>query len=96
MIAVTGATGQLGRLVVEELLKTTEAKYIVAAVRNTEKAKGFADCGVQVRETDYSRPETLATAFHGVSRLLLISGNDLSNREMQHEAVINAAKAADI
>lgn len=96
MIVVTGATGQLGRLVIEELLKTTEAKDIIAAVRTPAKASGFADRGVQVREADYSRSETLAAAFSGASRLLLISGNELGKREQQHKAVIDAAKSAGV
>jgi NAD(P)H dehydrogenase (quinone) len=94
MIVVTGATGQLGRLVIDELLKTTEAKNIIAAVRTPAKAKGLVDRGIQVREADYSRPETLATAFEGASKLLLISGNDLGKREEQHKAAIDAAKSA--
>jgi NAD(P)H dehydrogenase (quinone) len=96
MIVVTGATGQLGRLVIDELLKTTEAKNIIAAVRTPAKAKDFAGQGVQVREADYSRPETFAAAFHGASRLLLISGNEMGKRIEQHKAVIDAAKAAGI
>ena len=96
MIAVTGATGQLGRLVIDELLKTTEAENIVAAVRTPAKANALRDRGVQVREADYSRPETLTNAFQGASRLLLISGNDLGKREKQHRAVIDAAKAAGV
>jgi NAD(P)H dehydrogenase (quinone) len=96
MIVVTGATGQLGRIVIDELLKTTEAKNIIAAVRTPAKASGHAERGVQVREADYSRPETLATAFYGASRLLLISGNDLGKRVEQHRAVIDAAKSAGV
>ena len=96
MIVVTGATGQLGRLIIDELLKTTEAKNIIAAVRTPDKANGLADRGIQVREADYSRPETLATAFDGASGLLLISSNDLGKREEQHRAVIDAAKAARV
>lgn len=96
MIAVTGATGQLGRLVIDELLKTTEAKNIIAAVRTPTKASGLADRGVQVREADYSLPETLAAAFEGASKLLLISGIDLGKREEQHKAVIDAAKSAGV
>jgi NAD(P)H dehydrogenase (quinone) len=96
MIAVTGATGHLGRLVIDELLKTTQANNIIAAVRTPAKATGLADRGVQVREADYSRPETLAAACDGASRLLLISGNELGKREAQHKAVIDAAKAAGI
>ena len=96
MIVITGATGQLGRLVIDELLKSTEAKNIVAAVRTPAKGNDFAERGIQVREADYSRPETLAAAFQGASRLLLVSGNELGKREEQHKAVIDAAKAAGI
>jgi NAD(P)H dehydrogenase (quinone) len=96
MIVVTGATGQLGRLVIDELLKTIEAKDIIAAVRTPSKANDFADRGIQVREADYSRPETLAAAFKGASRLLLISGNELGKRVAQHKAVIDAAKASGV
>lgn len=96
MIAVTGATGQLGRLVIDELLKTTEAKNIIAAVRTPAKANDLADRGIQVREADYSRPETLASALNGASKLLLISGNDLGKRQDQHKTVINAAKVAGL
>jgi NAD(P)H dehydrogenase (quinone) len=96
MIVITGATGQLGRLVIDELLKTTEAKNIIAAVRTPTKAQGLIDRGIQVREADYSRPETLATAFKGAAKLLLISGTDLGKREVQHKAAIDAAKSAGI
>ena len=64
MIVVTGATGQLGRLVIDELIKRTGPENIIAAVRTPAKASALAERGVQVREADYSRPETLATAFH--------------------------------
>ena len=96
MIVVTGAAGQLGRLVIDELLKTTGAKDIIAAVRTPAKANSLADRGVQVREADYSRPETLATAFKGAAKLLLISGTDLGKREEQHKAAVDAAKSAGI
>ena len=96
MIVVCGATGHLGRLVVDELLKRTKAENIVAAVRTPAKAKTLADRAVQVREADYSRPETLATVFQGATRLLLISGNELGKRIKQHKAVIDAAKAAGV
>lgn len=91
MIAVTGATGHLGQLVIEGLLKHVPAEKIVAAVRSPEKAAGL---GVQAREADYNRPETLAKAFAGVETLLLISSNDLEARLEQHKAAIDAAKAA--
>ncbi|WP_047490836.1 SDR family oxidoreductase [Terriglobus sp. TAA 43] len=96
MIAVTGANGHLGTLVVEGLLQKVPANQIVAAVRTPSKAKAFADKGVQVREADYGRPETLDAAFAGVTKLLLISGNELGQRIAQHQAVIDAAKRAGV
>ncbi|SDT42786.1 SDR family oxidoreductase [Actinoplanes derwentensis] len=96
-IAVTGATGHLGALVVEALIaRGTAPSDIVAAVRDTTKAAGLAARGVQVREADYERPETLATAFAGVDKLLLISGNAVGQRVPQHTAVIEAAKTAGV
>jgi len=96
MIAVTGATGQLGQLVIEALLKKVPAAEIVAAVRTHAKAAALAAKGVQVREADYSRPETLTKAFEGVDRVLLISGNEVGQRIPQHKAVIDAAKTAGV
>ena len=67
MIAVTGATGHLGRLVIENLLERGVAPgQIAALVRIPEKAAGLAARGVQVRQADYSRPETLGPALQGV------------------------------
>ncbi|GGG98020.1 SDR family oxidoreductase [Silvibacterium dinghuense] len=94
MIVVTGATGQLGKLVIEALLGKVPVGQIVAAVRNPAKAADLAAKGVQVREADYARPETLATAFAGATRVLLISGSEIGQRIPQHKAVIDAAKAA--
>jgi len=96
MIAVTGATGQLGRLVVEELLKNTPANEIVAAVRNPAKAEDLNALGVDVRQADYSKPETLKTAFSGVDKLLLISSSEVGQRTAQHQAVIDTAKQAGV
>lgn len=96
MIAVTGATGQLGRLVIDALLKTVPAAQIVAAVRNVDKARDLQALGVQVRHADYTQPQTLATAFHGVDKLLLVSSSEVGQRTAQHRAVIDAAKAAGV
>ncbi len=94
MIVVTGATGHLGRLVIAELLsRGVPADGIVAAVRDPAKA---ADLGVPVREADYDKPETLATAFAGASKLLLISGNAPGVRLAQHTNAVEAAKAAGV
>lgn len=96
-IAVTGATGHLGRLVVEALIaRGTAPGDIVATVRDTAKAAGLLAQGVQVREADYDRPETLVAAFAGVDRLLLVSGNAVGQRVPQHTAVIEAAKQAGV
>lgn len=96
MIAVTGATGQLGRLVIEALLKTVPANQIVAAVRSPEKAQDLVKQGLVVRQADYSQPATLQAAFQGVSKLLLISSSEVGQRAAQHQAVIDAAKAAGV
>lgn len=94
--AVTGATGQLGRLVIDALLKTVPADKIVAAVRNPSKARDLAERGVVVREADYDRPETLAAALAGVDKLLLISSTEVSGRLPKHQAVIDAAARAGV
>ncbi|MEN4620916.1 SDR family oxidoreductase [Pantoea agglomerans] len=96
MIAVTGATGQLGRLVIDALLKKVPAGEIVAAVRTPAKAADLAALGVIVRQADYGQPETLEAAFAGVDKLLLISGSEVGQREAQHKAVIEAARAAGV
>lgn len=96
MIVITGATGQLGRLVIQNLLKTTPAAQIVAAVRSPEKAADLAALGVQVRHADYTQPASLATAFKGASKLLLISSSEVGQRLPQHKAVIEAAAQAQV
>jgi NAD(P)H dehydrogenase (quinone) len=96
-LAVTGATGHLGHLVVEHLLKRGVAgSQIVALVRRPEAAAELADRGVVVRHFDYNQPETLAPALAGVDSLLLVSGNEFGRRAAQHHAVIEAAKAAGV
>lgn len=96
MIAVTGATGQLGRLVIKALLEKTTAEEIVAIVRSPEKAADLAALGVQIRQGDYNQPQTLADAFRGVEKALLISSSEIGKREAQHKAAIDAAKAAGV
>lgn len=93
MYAVAGASGQLGRLALAELVARVGADKVVALARDPGK---LADAGVAVREADYDRPETLVPALAGVERLLLISGNAVGARVPQHEAVIAAAKAAGV
>jgi NAD(P)H dehydrogenase (quinone) len=96
MIIVTGATGQLGRLVIANLLKTTPAAQIVAAVRDVAKAADLAAQGVQVRRADYTDPASLDAALQGATKVLLISSNDLGQRVAQHRNVIDAAARAKV
>ena len=96
MIAVTGSSGQLGRLVVNSLLRAVPASQIVAGARTPEKVRDLASKGVVVRQADYSRPETLGPALAGVEKLLLISGSEVGRRVEQHKAVIAAARQAGV
>ena len=95
-IAVTGATGQLGRLVLEELLAGQEPAALVAVVRDAAKAEELSARGVQVRVADYSDPAALEAALAGVDKLLLVSGSEVGSRVAQHANVVNAAKAAGV
>lgn len=97
MIAITGATGNLGRLVVEHLLDGgVEPSNIVAAVRSPDKAADFVERGVEVRKADYTLPETLQAAFEDVERLLLISSSEVGERVAHHRNVVEAAKETDV
>lgn len=96
MIAITGATGQLGALAVEELLKTVKASELVAIVRNPAKADALAQKGVVVRQADYGDQAALTAALSGVEKLLLVSSSEVGQRAAQHRNVINAAKAAGV
>ncbi len=96
MIGVTGASGQLGRLVIGALLEKVPADQVVALVRDPAKVSDLAAKGVQVRETDYNRPETLAAALAGVEKLLLISSSEVGQRVVQHRNVIDAAKQVGV
>jgi NAD(P)H dehydrogenase (quinone) len=91
-IGITGATGQLGSLVVKNL-KAKRTDEIVALVRSPEKA---ADLGVIVREANYDKPETLEKALAGIDTLLLISASEVGKRLVQHNNIINAAKKEGI
>ncbi|WP_328537262.1 SDR family oxidoreductase [Streptomyces sp. NBC_00344] len=95
-IVVTGATGALGRLVIDELLTKVPADRIAAVVRNKEKAADLAARGIEVRIADYDEPATLAGVFHAGDRVLLISASEVGRRVPQHTAVIDAAKAAGV
>ncbi|MEV1108328.1 MULTISPECIES: SDR family oxidoreductase [unclassified Micromonospora] len=95
--AVTGATGRLGRLVIEHLLDAgVPAAEIAAVVRSPQKAADLAARGVEIRQADYDDPSTLPGAVAGVRRLLLISGDTPGQRVPQHTAVIDAARLAGV
>jgi NAD(P)H dehydrogenase (quinone) len=96
MYAVSGATGRLGRVVIDILLGSVPASQIVALARSPDKARDLAAKGVEVREADYDRPETLRPALEAADRLLLIAGNEVGRRVSQHQAVIDAAVAAGV
>lgn len=92
-IAVTGSTGQLGRLVIERLRAKVPAGDIVALARTPSKA---ADLGVEVREADYGRPEVLAKALAGIHTLMMISSSEVGQRVPQHRNIIEAARNAGV
>lgn len=96
MIAITGATGQLGRLVIESLLRKMSASNIIAAVRNAEKARDLAAKGVQVRIADYNQPSAWNAALADADKVLLISASEIGQRARQHRAVIEGAKRAGV
>lgn len=96
MYAVTGASGQLGRLVIEALLEQVAPEQIIALVRDPATVAGLAARGVVARRFDYDQPATLAPALSGVDGLLLISSNALGVRTAQHRAVVDAVTTAGV
>ena len=86
MIAITGATGQLGQYVIESLLKTVPASQIVAIVRNPAKATALSQQGITVRQADYSDEAALTAALQGIDKLLLISSSEVGQRASQHRS----------
>ncbi|MHA5050150.1 SDR family oxidoreductase [Streptomyces sp. SD15] len=96
-IVVTGATGHLGRFVIEGLLEKVPADQIIAVVRDAEKAAGFAARGVKIAVADYNTPETFDGVISAGDKVLLISGNEFDKgRVGQHKVVLDAAKAAGV
>ncbi len=96
MILVTGATGQLGTIVVNELLKKVPAGEVAVLVRDKQKAAAFQQQGVSVRVATYQDTSALATALQGIEKVLLISSSDLNGRFEQHKNVVDAAKTAGV
>lgn len=96
-IVVTGATGQLGRLVIASLLERgVPASDITAVSRSTESLADLAAKGVKVAKADYKDPASLEAAFAGADTLLLISSNDFDDRAGQHRNAIDAAKRVGV
>ncbi|MFJ4929438.1 SDR family oxidoreductase [Streptomyces sp. NPDC088736] len=96
-IVVTGATGHLGRHVVEGLLERVPADRITAVVRDPEKAADLAARGVRIAVADYNAPDTFDTVFAAGDKVLLISGNEFDKgRVRQHQVVLDAARAAGV
>jgi len=96
MIAVTGATGHLGRLVIAALLRKVPASGIIAVARNAEKANDLAAMGVAVRIADYNQPAGWDDALKNADKVLLISANEVGKRVQQHRSVIDAARRAGV
>ena len=99
MIVITGATGQLGRRIVERLLDLAPSGQIGASTRDPDKAADLAKRGVRVRHGDFAKPDSLATAFEGASQLLVVSSNAGARGGdpiAQHRAVIDTARAAGV
>ena len=96
MIAITGASGQLGRLVIDQLLQQLPASQVVGLVRNPAKAADLAARGIVLRQADYTQPAQLLSALQGVEKLLLISSSEVGQRLPQHRNVIEAAQQAGV
>jgi NAD(P)H dehydrogenase (quinone) len=95
-IAVTGATGQLGRLVIADLLKVAPQARLIGLARNPAAAQDLADRGVELRAANYDDPASLKSALAGVDKLLLISSSEIGKRVAQHRNVVDATKAAGV
>ena len=94
-ILVTGANGQLGRLVLDELSRA-KGVQVLAGVRQLETASHLAEQGVELVKFDYNDSQSLTRALDGVDRLLLISSSEVGRRTQQHRNVIDAARAANV
>jgi NAD(P)H dehydrogenase (quinone) len=95
-VAVTGASGQLGRKVADLLLERLEPSQVVLLTRAPEALASYSERGAAVRRADFDEPDSLADAFSGADRALLISALDFGRRTGQHRAAIEAAKTAGV
>ena len=96
MITITGATGQLGSLIIENLLESVDAGEVTAVTRNPAKATKLAEKGVVLRQGDYGDYDSLVSAFADTDVLMFISNTDVKNRMQEHQNVVNAAKKAGV
>ena len=95
MIVITGATGQLGSLIVASLLERVPAEEVGVSVRDPGRAADLAERGVRVRRGDFSEPNSLADAFEGATQVLIVSANEIGENAVgAHAAAIDAARAA--
>ncbi|MGD9955969.1 MAG: NAD(P)H-binding protein, partial [Candidatus Nanopelagicales bacterium] len=96
-VVVTGATGHLGRLIVEALIaRGVPAAHITATGRSTDRIADLAEWGVTVKHADYLDPASLDAAFAGADTLVLVSSGDFEDRAGQHRTAVDAAKRAGV
>lgn len=95
-IIITGASGQLGKSVAQFLANKTDVSNVAVLARNAESVADLKDLGIEVRIGDYNDYESLKTAFAGIDKVYLVSGNDIENRAQQQLNVVNAAKEAGV
>lgn len=95
-ILITGATGQLGKEVINALLKKTDSRTISALVRDTAKAGDLKAKGIDIRVGSYDDVASLVKAFKGMDTIYFVSSSEIANRSQQHENVVKAAKEAQV
>src|SRR6478752_3085182 len=95
-ILITGATGQLGKEVVNALLKKTDAGAISVLVRDAAKAGDLKAKGIDIRVGSYDDEASLVKAFKGINTVYFVSSSEMANRSQQHENVVKAAKEAQV
>jgi len=95
-ILVTGATGNIGRMTLKHLLKRLPANDLVGLARDPVKAADLAAQGIEIRQGDYLDQDGLVRAFEGIDKVMLVSTHAFTDRNTQHENVINAAKQAGV
>ncbi len=95
-ILVTGASGHIGRKTLQHLLKRTPANSLVGLARDPAKAASLAAEGIEIRQGDYVDYPGLVGAFADVDKLMMVSATAFSDRNRQHQNVINAARQAGV